>query len=62
MSKVIGELVADQLIRHLNSNQLLHPMQHGFRAHHSTETATVIERVKSLMDRGGVIGAIFLDL
>lgn len=60
MSKVIEKLVADQLILHLNSSQLLHPMQHGFRAHHSTETTTVyfIERVKSLMDRG-VVGAIF---
>lgn len=63
MSKVIEKLAADQLILHLNSSQLLHPMQHGFRAHHSTETATVyfVERVKSLMDRG-VVGAIFLDL
>ena len=64
MSKVIEKIAADQLILHLNSSQLLHPMQHGFRAHHSTETATVylIERVKSLIDRGGVVGAIFLDL
>ena len=64
MSKVIEKLVAEQLISHLNSSQLLHPMQHGFRAHHSTETATVyfVERVKTLMDKGGVVGAIFLDL
>ena len=64
MSKVIEKLAADQLISHLNLSQLLHPMQHGFRAHHSTETASVylIERVKSLMDRGGVVGAVFLDL
>ncbi len=64
MSKIIEKLAVDQLICHLNLSQLLHPMQHGFRAHHSTETATVyfLERIKSLMDRGGVVGAVFLDL
>uniref|UniRef100_A0A8C6S602 Reverse transcriptase domain-containing protein n=1 Tax=Neogobius melanostomus TaxID=47308 RepID=A0A8C6S602_9GOBI len=39
-------------------------MQFGFRANHSTDTATCffIENVKSKMDRGGVVGAVFLDL
>lgn len=65
LSKVKEKLAADQLIHHLNSSQLLHPMQHGFRAHHSTETATMVyfvERVKSSLDKGGVVEAIFLDL
>ncbi len=33
-------------------------MQFGFRINHSTET----EKVKALMDKGGVVGAVFLDL
>ena len=40
-------------------------MQFGFRANHSTETATcyVMEKIKSSMDRGGgAVGAVFLDL
>ncbi len=39
-------------------------MQFGFRVNHSTETATCyfIEKVKALMEKGGVVGAVFLDL
>ena len=39
-------------------------MQFGFRANHSTEIANCyfLENVKSKLDRGGVVGAVFLDL
>ncbi len=39
-------------------------MQFGFRAKYSTETANcfLIEKIKSLLDKGGVVGAVFLDL
>ncbi len=39
-------------------------MQFGFRTHHSTETAICVflEKVKSLLDRNTLVGAIFLDL
>ena len=39
-------------------------MQFGFRANHSTETATLhlTEQIKSRLDRGGVVGAVFKDL
>lgn len=39
-------------------------MQFGFRKHHATETATcyLIEQIKSKIDYGGVVGAVFLDL
>lgn len=49
---------------HLESNALLNPMQFGFRRHHSTDTACchLIENIKSSLDTGGVVGAIFLDL
>ena len=39
-------------------------MQFGFRANHSTETANCffLETVRSVMDKRGVVGAVFLDL
>lgn len=39
-------------------------MQFGFRAKHSTETANClfIEKIKSLIDKDGVVVAVFLDL
>ena len=39
-------------------------MQFGFGAKHSTETANcfLLKNVKSKMDKGGVVGAVFLDL
>uniref|UniRef100_A0A3Q3EA14 Reverse transcriptase domain-containing protein n=1 Tax=Labrus bergylta TaxID=56723 RepID=A0A3Q3EA14_9LABR len=39
ISKVIEKVLAEQLVAHLNIENLLHPMQFGFRANHSTETA-----------------------
>ncbi len=38
-------------------------MQFGFRANYSTEMANCYftEKVKSLLDKGGVVGAVFLD-
>ena len=65
ISKVCEKWVAEQLTAHLNlGNTPLHPMQFGFCANHSTETANCyfLENVKSKLDRGGVVGAVFLDL
>ena len=65
VSKVAEKCIAEQLINHLNNTPFsLHPMQFGFRANHSTETANCffLESVKTKMDKQGVIGAVFLDL
>ena len=64
ISKVIEKVVAEQLIAHLDSKSLLHPMQFGFRKKHSTETACCyfLEEIKTNLDQGGVVGAVFLDL
>lgn len=65
LSKVAEKVVIKHLKTFLNtSNFGLHCMQFGFRANHSTETATLhlIEQIKSRLDRGGVVGAVFLDL
>ena len=56
-SKIAEKIVCDQLVSPLNEgNFSLHPMQFGFRKHYSTETANCFA------DKGGVVGAVFLDL
>uniref|UniRef100_A0A3P9H9W6 Reverse transcriptase domain-containing protein n=1 Tax=Oryzias latipes TaxID=8090 RepID=A0A3P9H9W6_ORYLA len=65
VSKITEKLIAQQIIEHLNNTSFsLHPMQFGFRALHSTETANCFftENIKQLLDKGGVVGAVFLDL
>ena len=65
VSKVAEKWVNKQLIKHLNLGDTpLHPMQFGFRANHSTETAICmfLETVKSLLDKNALVGAVFLDL
>ncbi len=65
ISKVTEKWVAEQLKNHLNLGHTpLHPMQFGFRTNHSTETANcfLLEIIKSKLDKGGIVGAVFLDL
>lgn len=65
ISKIAEKWVAQQIVHHLNSSYpSLHAMQFGFRSKHSTEMATClfIEKIKSFLDKGGVVGAVFLDL
>ena len=53
-----------QLTEYLESKQLLHPQQFGFRPKHSTETANcyLLDRFKGLLVRGHVVVTVFLDL
>lgn len=64
ISKVTEKVVAEQLSTHLNNTSRLHPMQFGFRANHSAETACCLflENIKVNLDKRGVVGAVFLDL
>ncbi len=65
VSKVAEKLMAAQITNYLNNSYFaLHPMQFGFRANYSTEMANCYftEKVKSLLDKGVVVGAVFLDL
>lgn len=65
ISKIAEKWVAEQIVHHLNSNSpSLHAMQFGFRSKHSTEMATClfIEKTKSFLDKGDVVGAVFSDL
>lgn len=65
VSKIAEKWVASLLVEHLNKGDTpLHPMQFGFHAHHSTETAlcTFTEKVKGLLDKNSCVSAAFLDL
>ena len=63
--KIIKKVVTEQLVDFLNTGHIsLHPMQFGFSKHYLTETVncSLIEQMKSKLDRGGVVGAVFLYL
>ena len=63
-SKVCERLVNLQLSQHLGNNNLLHPLQSGFRPGHSTESLLLYltdSWYKSL-DKGKMIGVVFLDI
>ena len=65
VSKIKEKWVAKQLVEHLNNGYTaLHPMQFGFRSHHSTESAIrmFVEKTKCLLDRNSCVGAVSLDL
>lgn len=63
-SKVLEKIVSEQLMHHLETNHYLHPLQFGFRHNHSTESATCLltENIKHSLNKGHVVGAVFLDL
>lgn len=58
VSKIAEKWISEQITFHLNATSF------GFRKHHSTETANcfLLENIKSKLDQGGVVGAVFLDL
>lgn len=64
VSKVIEKAVTQQLTEHIEQSKLLNPSQYGFRRGYSTESACVhlTELLRRNIDRGGVVGAVFLDL
>ena len=64
MAKVVERVVQRQLSAYMSDNHLLSSSQHGFRSHHSTETAllSVTNRIFSNMDRGHVSLLCLLDL
>lgn len=63
-SKVLEKTVAEQLTTHFESQALLNPMQFGFRRKYSTDSACCyfLETIRAYVDRGRVVGAVFLDL
>ena len=64
LSKILEKIVAKQLTAYLESNSYIHPLQFGFRTKFSTESANcyLLEKIKSYLDKGSLVGAVFLDL
>ena len=63
-SKVLERAVFQQIIDYFESNKLLHPSHHGFRANHNTTTALLemYDTWVEAMDKGEATGVCFLDM
>ena len=64
MSKLLERLVAAQLVLHLETSNLLPPLQSRFRPRHLTETAVlhVLSDILEAFDRGDVAVLALLNL
>ena len=64
ISKLLERLVAAQLVRYLETSNLLPPLQSGFRPCHLTETAVlhVLSDILETVDRGDVAVLALLNL
>ena len=63
-SKLLERAIFVQMIDYFESNNLLHPNHHGFRANHNTTTALLqmYDNWVEAMDRGEATGVCFLDM
>ena len=63
-SKILERAIFVQMIDYFESNNLLHPNHHGFRANHNTTTALLqmYDYWVEAMDRGEATGVCFLDM
>ena len=64
LSKLLERLVVHQLMNYLTLNNLLPPLQSGFRPGHSTETAILLalSEIIQAVDRGDFAALVLLDL
>lgn len=64
IAKILERLICKQLVRFLNTNNILSDFQSGFRAGHSCETATlkVLNDIISALDSKQYCVAVFIDL
>ena len=63
-SKLLERAVFLQMINYFESNNLIHPNHHGFRANHNTATALIqmYDTWVEAMDRGEATGVCLLDM
>ena len=63
-SKLLEKHVQQQLSSHLNSNNLLFPLQSGFRPSHSTKTLLLhcLDKWYKALDNKKYVGVVFLDI
>lgn len=61
--KVLESIIRDQMMEHLNSSQLLHDAQHGFRSKRSctTQLLTTMEDWSKMIEGGKPVDAVYLD-
>ena len=64
LSKVLEQVLFNQIVSHLHKNKLLSAHQSGFRAGYSTQDVLLYVTDKWLraIDEGKYTGAVFLDL
>ena len=61
--KLLEHVIRTEMTKHLESNNILNDVQHGFRKHRSCETQLVsfTDDLSTEIDRGGQMDVIFLD-
>ena len=64
ISKILERCVYNQLIRHLESHNVLSSQQYGFPKKRSTEITAVLflDEIHKAIDRGNLTGVLFVDL
>jgi len=60
---LLEKILYNQLINHLENNNLLSDCQHGFRPLRSTMSALLIltEQIRMSLNKGQITGAIYID-
>ena len=63
VSKLLKKAVQSQLVNYLETNNLFPNCQHGFRRHHSNQSAITFftDTIRKNMDNGLSTGAVFVD-
>jgi ribonucleases P/MRP protein subunit RPP40 len=61
--KILEKLITNDIMSYLTSNNILHPLQHGFRNQHSCETQllNLLHELSEHLDCGRQVDLIFLD-
>ena len=64
LSKLLEKAIHSQLFQYLEKNNLLTKYQFGYRPKRSTNLAAtlLVDEIRREVDRGNLVGAVFLDL